>query len=146
MCRIRFLEIHICLNSAPGDFYLLSFAMRSLFFINLKSPATLEHLEFNVEFHCVEYGYDSLYVNLRDADLWRYLDSIATHPTDARLQRVDIAIKYTCYDGVDEPDKDKIKKAVFDGLPLLRMKGILFVYAGGEAKNPEYGQAPKTIP
>ena len=62
------------------------------------------------------------YDNLRDADLGRHLDSIATHPTDSRLQRVDINIIYA-YD-VDEFDVDRVKEAVFDNLPLLRMNGI----------------------
>ena len=72
-----------------------------------------------------------MYDNLRDTDLWRHLDTIATHPTYSKLQRVDINIRYA-YD-VDEPDvdSDKVKEAVLDGLPLLRMKGILFVKAVG---------------
>ena len=110
MCHIRFLEIHICLDE--DDYYLLSFIIRSLF-INLTSPAALEHLEFNIEFSRIVF-YDSLpvYDNLRDTDLWRHLDTIATHPTYSKLQRVDINIRYA-YD-VDEPDvdSDKVKEAV----------------------------------
>ena len=66
----------------------------------------------NAEFSRVVIEYDSFYDNLRDADLGRQLDSIATHPTDLRLQRVDINIIYA-YD-VDEFDVDRVKEAVFD--------------------------------
>jgi hypothetical protein len=135
MCRIRLLEIYY-LDSDPArnalgdDFYLFSFVIRSLF-TSLISPATLEHLQLNIDFSGVDDS-STLCDNLRDADLWRHLDSIATHPTDSRFQRVDISIEYTYYDDVDEPDVDiKVKKAVLDGLPLLRMKGILFVKAVG---------------
>ena len=106
-------------------------------------PATLEHLELNIQF------WDDLYIptklignlcrffeNLRDTDIWRHLDSIATHPAASRLQRV--AIKIYCGYEVsgwsDESlDRDNLKnlvsKAVFDGLPSLHTKGILFVQA-----------------
>jgi hypothetical protein len=127
------LKIHICLNSEPeDDFYLLSLiVIRSLFVSLTTSPATLEHLQFIVEFSGLVIDCDLFYDNLRDADLWRHLDSIiASHPTDSKLQRVDINIKYAAYDVV-EHDVDTVKKAVFDCLPLLRMKGILFVSAVG---------------
>ena len=109
MCRIRILKIDICLHPPPGDnFYLSYFVIRSLF-INLTSPATIEQLEFNAEFSRIVIEYDSFYDNLRDADLGRHLDSIATHPTDLR---VDINIIYA-YD-VDEFDVDRVKEVVFD--------------------------------
>ena len=133
MCRIRFLDIYIWLGS-PSDednFHPLSFVIRSLS-ISLKSSATLEHLMFNINFKGIVFNYDSFYDNLRDAVLWRHLDSIATHPTDATLQRVDINIRFA-FVVTDEPDVDKVKKAVIDSLPLLRMKGILFVNAFGKA-------------
>ena len=110
--------------------------------ISLASPATLEHLEFNIwfgggsdEFY-FEYWYDyAFYDALRDADVWTQLDSIATHPTGSRLQRVDIGINYYFDDHGEELDKDKISKAVLDGLPLLRKKGILFVKPAWIAKS-----------
>ena len=70
----------------------------------------------------------------RLSDAWSHLDSITTSSTGSQLQRVDINIKY--YVGYSDDgfvaqdfqiDKDKIEKAVFDGLPLLRSEGILFV-------------------
>ena len=76
MCHLRFLEININLLSVKSyDFYILSFLMSSLR-ISLASPATLEHLEFNIwfgggsdEFY-FEYWYDyAFYDALRDADV-----------------------------------------------------------------------------
>ena len=133
MSRIRSLEIHICLSSISGedDFYLLSLVIR-LLPISPTSPAILEHLELNVEFPDIACDYNSFYDNLRDASLWRHVDSIATHPTESRLQRVDINIRYEYDEDMDEPDGDKVKKIVFDSLPLLRMKDMLFVEAIGE--------------
>ena len=87
---------------------------------------------FNINFKGIVFNYDTFYDNLRDAVLWRHLDSIATHPTDATLQRVDINIRFA-FVVTDEPDVDKVKKAVIDSLPLLRMKGILLVNAFGKA-------------
>ena len=102
--------------------------------ISLTSPATLEHLEFNIHFHDCRNDFDSnaFYKNLRDADAWSHLDSIASLPTGSQLQRVDIKIGYSPpYDdhGEAELDKDEVSKAVLDALPLLRKKGILFVKA-----------------
>jgi hypothetical protein len=135
MSRLRFFQIYIDLGSATTkDFDILSSLMGSLC-ISLTSPATLEHLEFNIRFRHI------FYENLRDADAWRHLDSIATHPTGSRLQRVDININYSFHyydasevyggDGED-PEEDEVLKAVLDGLPLLRTKGILFVSAEEE--------------
>ena len=54
--------------------------------ISPTSPATIEHLEFNIRFRG---GYDNdfciSYENLRDAHGWSHLDSITTHPR-SRLQ------------------------------------------------------------
>ena len=110
------------------DFNVLSFLMGSLC-TSLTSPATLEHLEFNIRFRGNILNFDSntFYENLRDADVWSHLDSITTHPTGSRLQRVDININYRFH--CDEPDEDEVLKAVLDGLPLLRTQGILFVQA-----------------
>ena len=131
MCRLRFLEIHIDVGSATTndfeDLDVLSFLMGSLC-ISLTSPATLEHLEFNISFRSFSNDFDRniFYETLRDA--WSHLDSITTHPTGSRLQRVDINIFRYDVDG-EEPDGDEVLKAVFDGLPSLRTKGILFVKA-----------------
>ena len=108
------------------DFDVLSYLIGSLS-ISLASP---ERLEFNIEFHGYnEFNSDTFYENLRNA--WSHLDTITTHPTGSRLQQVDINIIYGNYckhDGA-EFDKDEAMKAVFDGLPLLHAKGILFVEA-----------------
>jgi hypothetical protein len=130
MCRLRFFEIYAYIGSATMDDYnILSLFMGSLR-ISLTSPATLEHLKFNVQFRCSSCNYDffnTYYADFCDADVWRHLDSITTHPTGSRLRRVDINISYAVR--CEEPDEDKIKKAVLDGLPLLHKKGILFVEA-----------------
>ena len=66
------------------------------------------------------------------SDVWSHLDSITTHPTGSRLQRVDINIQY-CFrydDEMDsEPDESEVEEPFLDALPLLREKGILFVKA-----------------
>ena len=69
--------------------------------------------------------------NLRVADAWCHLDSITSHPTGSRLQRVDININYSFRydDNVGEPDENEVLNAVLDSLPLLHTKGILFVKA-----------------
>jgi hypothetical protein len=132
MCRLRFFEIDVKLGSSnEDDFNTLSFLMGSLC-ISLTSPATLEHLKFDITFD--DEGKDErFFENLRDADAWRHLDSITSHPTGSRLQRVDINIDYLYgydYDYPDEkPDKNEVMNAVLDGLPLLRSKGVLFVKA-----------------
>ena len=101
--------------------------------ISLTSPATLEHLEFNIRFRggMDDFNFHSFYMVLRVADAWRHLDSITTHPAGSLLQRVDINIDYAFRYNEDgaEPDKDEVLKAVLDALPLLRRKGILFVKA-----------------
>jgi len=106
--------------------------MRSLR-VSLTSPATLEHLKFNIVFegNSNHFNYYALFDDLRNADVWSHLDSIITHPTGSRLQRVDINIKYSFRydDDGDEPDNTEILKPVLDALPLLREKDILFVEA-----------------
>jgi len=139
MCRLRFFEAYVDLESATmDDFNILSFLMGSLC-ISLTSPATLEHLELNILFY--NYHSDPFIENLRNANVWSLLDSITTHPTGSRLQRVDIGIAYCCpygdYEDVveeeeEETDEDEVMKAVLDKLPLLRAKGILFVKASLE--------------
>ena len=132
MCRLRFFQIYI---STYEEFHFLSFLLGSLC-ISLTSPATLEHLELNIRF--CNYNSDSdfhsdiFYDNLRDADVWNHLDSITTHSTGSRLQRVDINITYALayHDNwEEEPDEDEVMKVVLESLPLLRAKGILFVKA-----------------
>jgi hypothetical protein len=119
MCRLRFFEIYIGVNSY--NFGLLSIMMHSLC-ISLTSPATLEHLKFNLCFRGDEYD------GLCNADAWRQLDSITTYPTGSRLQRIEINVNYY-FPEIDweESFEDKVEKAVYDSLPLLCTKGILFV-------------------
>jgi len=126
MCHLRHFEACIDFGFSTLGFNVLSFLMGSLC-ISLTSPATLEYLEFNIRED--DDGFDLFYENLRDADdVWSQLDTIATHPNGSRLQRVVFNINYSIrsksyYDN----DKDDVLKAVLDGLPLLRTKGILFV-------------------
>jgi hypothetical protein len=140
MCRLRYVEITIDPYSANLlDFNALSIMIRSLR-VSLTSPPTLEHIYLHISFYASDNpsNYNGFYQQLRYADFWSHLDSITTHPTGLRLQRVDIDIDYTPREeGIDavfrdkaaEPDKDKILEAVFHGLPLLRKEGILFVEA-----------------
>ena len=132
MCRLRFFEIFVDLGSATmHDFDILSFLMGSLC-ISLTSPATLERLKFNISFHDNTYNFDyyTFYEELRDADVWRHLDCITTHPTGSRLQRVDITVNwFGQYNNQFEPDKNEVLQIVLNGLPLLRSKDILFVEA-----------------
>ena len=132
--RLRFLEIYIELYSpAVYDLYdldILTFLIDSLC-ISLTTPATLEHLKFNIRFHDSTNDVDNpFYENFRDT--WSHLDSITTHSTGSRLQRVDIDINYSFrHDIIDDDEREELEdealKAVLDGLPLLRTKGILFV-------------------
>lgn len=132
MCHLRFFEIYISLGSGiMYDFEVLSFLIGSLC-VSLTSPATLKHLEFNIRFrggYDMDNDFDSdiFYENLRGADVWSHLDSIITRPTGSRLQQVDINIYCSYpYDYVGEgPEKDRVLKAVLDGLPFLRTEGIL---------------------
>jgi hypothetical protein len=144
ICCLRFFEIYVDLGSVTMyDFDILSFLMSSLC-ISLTSPATLEHLKFNISFHGTTSGdfeFDTFYEDLRNAAVWTHLDSITTHPTGSRLQRVDIDIDYCdlqfqtvqVFDEDDSDSEDQVPiehdvlKAVLDGLPLLRSKDILFV-------------------
>jgi hypothetical protein len=135
MCRLRFFEINVRLGSATmHDFDILSFLMGSLC-ISLTSPATLEHLKFNIWFRGSDnnfiYREEEFFQDLRDAYVWSRLDSLTSHPIGSRLQRVDINIDYSFRydDNVREPFEDDVLNAVLDGLPLLRTKGILFVEA-----------------
>ena len=133
MCRLRVFEIYIDPFSAEiWDFDVLSVLMLSLC-VSLTSPATLEHLKFAIVFQGNSNTFDhyAFYDDLRDADVWRHLDSIITHPTGSRLQRVDIDIRYIFRydDDVVEPDNTEILESILDALPLLREKGILSVEA-----------------
>ena len=132
VCRLRSFKIHVDLGSATMyDFDILSFLMGSLC-ISLTSPATLEHLEFNISFRRDNNDFDcyTFYENLLDADVWSHLDSITTHPIGSRLRRVDIQIDYDFgYNSDELPDENEVLKAVLDSLPLLRTRDILFVEA-----------------
>jgi hypothetical protein len=136
MCRLRVLEIFIDPSSTTmSDFDILSFLIRSLR-VSLTSPATLEHIKFNIVFTGNDDNFLSaeFYDDLCDADVWGHLDSIITHPTGSQLQRVDINIQvefypFRCDDFVIEPydTASEVSEPVLDALPLLRKKGILFV-------------------
>jgi hypothetical protein len=133
LCRVRCFEIHVYPSSAVmRDFNILSFLMRSLR-VSLTSPATLEHLKFYISFFGNDNFFDhyGFYDDLRDDDVWSHLDSLVTHPSGSRLQRVDIVILYSFRydDNVVEPDEDEVVEPILDALPLLREKGILFVKA-----------------
>ncbi|KAM6492889.1 hypothetical protein JOM56_011023 [Amanita muscaria] len=134
MSRLRVLEIRVDPSSATmDDFNILSFLMRSLR-VSLTSPATLEHLKFYIVFEGNDNSFDyyEFFDDLRDAVVWRHLDSIITRPAGSRLQRVDINIEYSFRDDDDymmEPDETLVMEPVLDALPLLRKKGILFVAA-----------------
>jgi hypothetical protein len=132
MCRLRFFEIYIDLGCANTrrDFNILSSLIGSLC-ISLTYPATLEHLDFNIRFCGFNYfnyyafDFNIFYENLRNPNVWSHLGSLTTHPTGSRLQRVGINIEYD--DDLEKPDENELLKAIYDGLPLLRTKGILFV-------------------
>jgi hypothetical protein len=135
LSRLRFFEIYInrdYSNTATNhEFEILSSFIDS-FCTSLTSPATLEHLKLNIRFEGNDNNFDffRFYDDLRD-DVWSHLDSITTHPSGSRLQRVDISFNYAFRydDDVGEPYVDEVVEAVLDGLPLLRTKGILFVEA-----------------
>ena len=132
LCHLRFFEIHIQFyDFFDLDILSFKFLIDSLC-ISLTSPSTLEHLGLNIQFH--NNTVNPFHEKLHDA--WSHLDSLATHSAGSRLQRVDISIDYSyrCEsygnDGeVEEFNEDEILKSVFDGLPLLNSKGILFVKA-----------------
>ena len=114
-----------------SDFNILSNLMGSLRF-SLTSPATLEHLEFNIRFFgfMEDFDFVTIYENLRVADAWNHLDSITTHPGGSQLQQVGIIyinFAYLYEDGFEEPDEDKVLRAVLDGLPLLCTKDIFYL-------------------
>ena len=134
MSRLRLLEIYVDCGSGTGyDFDILSFLTGSLC-ISLTSPATLEHLKFNISFDGNSENSDfecyAFYEDLRDANVWNHLDSIVTHPSEfgSRLRRVDINIDCYLHESyADELDGNEVSNAVLDSLPLLRAKDILFV-------------------
>ncbi|KIL56631.1 hypothetical protein M378DRAFT_172518 [Amanita muscaria Koide BX008] len=128
MSRLRVLEIRVDPSSATmDDFDILSFLMRSLR-VSLTSPATLEHLKFYIVFEGDDnhFNFYEFFDDLRDAHVWRHLDSIITRPAGSRLQRVDINIEYSFRedDNVGEPDKALVMEPVLDALPLLRKKAM----------------------
>ena len=87
MCGLRFFEIYINLGCATLGDYNLSFLMGSLY-MSLTSPATLEHLEFNIGFrhHYTYFNPYKFIEDLCDAHVWwSSLDS-TTHPIGSRLQ------------------------------------------------------------
>jgi hypothetical protein len=130
LCRLRRLEIYIDLNSEADDdgsdvdFHVLSCFILSLS-VSLSSPAILEHLTFNIRFHDpdINFFYDKL------RNIWCPFDYVTTLPTTSWLQQVEINIEYLfCYDDeLEPPVMNEISQAVYDGLPLLQTRHILFV-------------------
>ena len=115
-----------------GDFDLLPvYLLFGSLLMSLTSPATLERLVFVMKFSddYTESGSGRFIENLRDADVWSRLDSIATHPACSRLRQVLIFIDYSVprKDYRKELDENLVLKVVLDDLPSLRTKGILFV-------------------
>ena len=54
--------------------------------------------------------------NLRQIDVWSYLDSITTHPAGSQLLRVDINISYSAYENCEEleqPDEENLSLMVY---------------------------------
>jgi len=131
MCRLRSFEIYATLRSASVYHSKTLSSLMSSLCISLTSPATLEQLELTIQFcnNRDDFDSDMFCENLRDAEAWSYLDSITTHPSGSRLQQVNINLDYYfCYDeDLRKPDEDEVLRAVYDGLPLLCKKGILFV-------------------
>jgi hypothetical protein len=127
----------LCINPLPpgtwiNDFDILPFLIQSLL-VTLSSPATLEHVKLYLDFSDVE-DRDALLDDLHDAGVWKQLDSIITHPTGSRLQRVDINIAYQPASDNESDDivgtgEADVANRIFDALPLLREKGVLFVEA-----------------
>ena len=96
MRGLHFFEMYIELDSANiRDFDILAFLMGSLW-MSLTSPATLEHLQFNILFrgHINDFSSHRFIENLCDADAWSHLDSIATLPACSLLKRVEINTDY----------------------------------------------------
>jgi len=131
MSRLRFFEINTFLDSR-ANVGVLSPLLQSLH-ASLTSPATLEHLEFNIKIiFNSQYLIDEFYEGLRGADLWGHLDSIITLPVGSHLQRVDINIAYYIFGEAVGPSGDeKICRAILEELPSLSDKGILFVQKVG---------------
>ena len=135
MCNLRFLEIHIDLGAAGWQDFAVLASLMGLLPISLTSPATLEHLEFNIWVRAASHDFDNNFYE-SFSKTWRNLDSITTHPTGSRLQRVDINIKagfsrkFRVY-GTErkEIDENKVLEDAFEALPLLHKKGIVFIKA-----------------
>jgi hypothetical protein len=86
MCRLRVFEIYLHLDGGTlRDCDIFSLLLGSLC-ISLTSPATLEHLKFNISFYGFEVSdnFYEFYRKFRDADVWSHLDSFATHLTQAQ--------------------------------------------------------------
>jgi hypothetical protein len=75
---------------------------------------------------CDEFRH-TFFDEIRDADFWGDLNSFATHPASSRLQRVEIHIGSWANPPLCWSDRDKAMESVYDWLPLLRDRGILFV-------------------
>src|SRR6266508_3303287 len=134
MSHLHILEIYVNPYSTTiGHFDILTFLILSLH-ASSSSPATLEHLKFSITILVDEnmLDNDGFYDNLYSDNVWRHLDSITIHPTGSQLQRVEVDIKF-CYDNDDDTvdTGEDVLEPIFDELPLLREKGILFVHDHG---------------
>jgi hypothetical protein len=120
--RVFTLWISLLPGTSISYFDILPFMIHSLL-VSLSSPATLEHLKLYLDYLDVD-NRDALHDDLHITGVWSLLDSIITHPTGSRLQRVDIA-----YQLASDDENDDIVNRTFNALPLLREKGVLFVEA-----------------
>ena len=149
MCRLRVFELHLDpFSSDMNDFVILSLLILSLR-ASLTAPATLEHLKFKIVYSgkVNRFNQDDFFYEFRDhANVWSDFDSISTHPTGSRLQRVDIRIEYDFRDEDNVGEENlmehydivtKFSEPVLDALPLLRKKGILFVEVTAFGSEPE---------
>lgn len=98
--------------------------------VSLSPPAVLasalQHLEITIRFYDPDFNF--FIDNLRN--IWSPLDFTTTLPTTSLLEEVDISIDFFFrYDDEIEftMTQDEISQAVYDGLPLLQTRHILFV-------------------
>ena len=128
MCHLRAFEVYIDSLFVMDGLHIMSLMIRSLC-MSLTSPAaTLEYLKVDmIELSEKFFDYDSFLDDLRDAEVWRHLDSIIAHPIGSRLQRVDIHIGYNFPYHAYKPDETEVAQTILGILPLLCEKGILFV-------------------
>ena len=94
--------------------------------ISLSAPSVLQHLEFHIRFFDPDFNF--FLDNVRN--IWSPFDFVTTLPTTSFLQEVNINIEFLFhYDDEVEPawTHTEISQAVYDGLPLLQTRHILYV-------------------